>query len=538
LRNRVDAKENFGDLLQRIQKNTLDAFQHQDYPFDQLVEKLSIERDLSRSPIFDIWIQLDEARQTDEWQFNGLEVEAVELPVNQSKFDLAFYFEERTEGLHLELEYNIDLFQGKSIKRLLHHFGEFVQNLVAQPEQRICDIAYLSQEDETAILQMSSGPEISNPAGILKECFERQVAKTPDRRAISFEESYYTYRQLNEKTNQLANWLQKEYQIGPEKVVGVRMQRSDDYLISILAILKAGGAFVPVAVETPLNRTEYMLQTAEAVLLLTDEAFELETENACPIHCLSAIDHRSLSTQNLETVATAESLAYIIFTSGTTGRPKGAMVEQRGMMNHLYSKVNDFGIDKYTVVALTASISVDISVWQALVALLEGGCTQIYAQEVVLDPVWLMENVIEDEVTVLEVVPSYLNELLLVLESCPEAFDLSQLDVMIATGEALKKNLVERWFQLYPDIPMGNVYGPTEASDDITHLVLREYPADGNITIGKPIQNMRVYVLDDNDQLCPIGIKGEICVSGIGVGRGYINNAEKTAAAFQQDPYP
>ena len=251
---------------------------------------------------------------------------------------------------------------------------------------------------------------------------------------------------------------------------------------------------------------------------------------------LDEVDLANQPAENLGRMIDPAQLAYVIFTSGTTGKPKGATVEHRGLFNHLLAKVEDFAIDEDTILAQNASISFDISIWQGLAALLYGGQTIVYPQQCVLEASQWLQQLQTDRVNLLEVVPSYLNELLL-LETGGNLRHLDGLQYLVATGETLKKNLVERWFARYPDIPLGNVYGPTEASDDITHAIFHTPPATPNVSIGQPLRNLRVYVLDQSDQLCPVGIKGEICVAGVGVGRGYLRDPEKTAAVFATDPF-
>ncbi|MEV3124052.1 amino acid adenylation domain-containing protein [Paenibacillus larvae] len=230
-----------------------------------------------------------------------------------------------------------------------------------------------------------------------------------------------------------------------------------------------------------------------------------------------------------------EDLCYVIYTSGSTGRPKGAMVEHRGMLNHLYAKIHDFRITGDSVIAQNASHCFDISVWQFFSALVTGGKVVIYPNELTLDAEAFIDHIQQDGVTILEVVPSYLSVLLEHLE--PEQTGLEKLELLVVTGEALKPNLVGRWFGKYPGIRMANAYGPTEASDDITHYLMEQDPGRVMLPVGSPVQNMTIYIVDEAGELCPVGVKGEIWVAGIGVGRGYLNQEEKTREAFTEDPF-
>ena len=231
----------------------------------------------------------------------------------------------------------------------------------------------------------------------------------------------------------------------------------------------------------------------------------------------------------------AGDLCYVIYTSGSTGRPKGAMVEHRGMLNHLYAKIHDFQITKESVVAQNSSHCFDISVWQFFASLVTGGQVVIYPNELTLDAESFITHIQQDGVTILEVVPSYLSVLLEQLE--PEQMHLEKMKLMVVTGEALKPNLVSSWFGKYPGIRMANAYGPTEASDDITHYLMDQDPGRVLLPVGSPVQNMNIYIVDETGELCPIGVKGEIWVAGVGVGRGYLNQEEKTKEAFTEDPF-
>ncbi|MEM9921687.1 MAG: amino acid adenylation domain-containing protein, partial [Bacteroidota bacterium] len=537
LRTQIDPEDNLTSLLQKVKANILNGYENQNYPFDWLVDALEMERDFSRTPLFNVWVQFIEAGADAAVSFglNDLKVSELELPVTASKFDLSFYLEESADDLELRLEYNTDLFRPQTINKLMKLYTAFVEKLLAQPAQPITEHRLLDAQDTQELLALSTGTQCCVPEESFIRSFERHVLEHPNWDALQFGDKVYAYAELNDMVNRLAHLLICRYSIGREEVVGVMMERSDRYVVTILAILKAGGAFLPIDTGLPSDRIQYMLKQAGVKTVMTENGLGLPCRS-CECIAFREEDWADMPSFNPDTIIDENQLAYVIFTSGTTGRPKGAMIQHKGMLNHLFAKVNDFGIDQKSTVAQTASISFDISVWQALVALLRGGKTIVYPQSLILNPEELLQSIDRDRVSIWEVVPSYLNELLNLLESQSNRPALQALRCLMATGEALKKNLVERWFQLFPNIPMGNVYGPTEASDDVTHLLLDCVPDGTSISIGKPVQNMRVFILDDFGQLCPIGVKGEICIAGIGVGKGYINNEEKTQAAFQTDP--
>jgi amino acid adenylation domain-containing protein len=370
-----------------------------------------------------------------------------------------------------------------------------------------------------------------NKLKIFIDFFEEQVERVPRSIAVTCKNTELTYKDLNEKTNQLGREL-REKGVKPNSVVGIVANRSINMLIGILAIYKAGGAYLPVDPSYPEERIRFMLENSGVDLVLT-ESNVLDNMSISQM----AIDLDKYQyigdSSNLEKLNKPDDLAYIIYTSGTTGQPKGAMVEHAGMINHMEAKVEDLQLNEESVIAQNASHCFDISVWQFLAALIVGGKTIIYTNELVTSPIRFLEQVISDDVTILEVVPSLLALMLDQLERKDKKF--RALKYLIATGELLRTSLVERWFLLFPEIKMVNAYGPTEASDDITHYIMNRKPELDKIPIGKPLRNLNIYIVNEQMKKCDVGVKGEIWVSGIGVGRGYINNPQKTKEAFIED---
>ncbi|MEM9922044.1 MAG: amino acid adenylation domain-containing protein, partial [Bacteroidota bacterium] len=398
------------------------------------------------------------------------------------------------------------------------------------------DLNIWHKSEQQSILNYAMGERVTFPVDqSIGSLFSQQALIHPDRPALRCGDRAYSYQRLDELTNRLAHYLKDHFGLGPERVVGICMERSDWYVISLLSVLKTGAAFAPIATDLPAARRTYILSETEAALVLT-EAEGLEAE--VPVLCLPTTQSEWMNTsaQPIALDGNTTQLSYILYTSGSTGKPKGAMIEQGGMLNHLYAKIRQLQMDESSVVGLTASISFDISIWQALSALLVGGCTQVYRQETVLSPRNLAEAVAADGLTILELVPSYLTELMQIWEQ-ESLISWTTLKFLLVTGETLPKQLTARWFKLYNNIPLVNAYGPTEASDDITHALITNTPESESTPIGKPVENLNVYVLDEQLNLCPIGVKGEICVGGIGVGRGYLKDADKTNAVFVQDPF-
>ncbi|MEM9916809.1 MAG: amino acid adenylation domain-containing protein, partial [Bacteroidota bacterium] len=541
LRNKLDSNDTLKDLFSKVRQTTLDAFRYSDFPFDKLVEALGVERDLSRAPIFDVWVQLAEKGNTIEnlLQFKDLQASEYTLRSNVSKFDLGFFFVETEEGIVLELEYNTSLFKAETIQRMLKYLEQLMWRLLEEPTQKLEEVSVLTSRQRAAIISHSTGEKIDYPKNIcIPELFAEQVARTPKAVALRCCGNEYTYKQLDKITNQIAHTLKSKYDIGKESVVGLYMERSEWYVIGLLSILKAQAAFLPIGTNLPEDRIQYMIDSAKAKLVLAtgkSPSFDI----SCPTFDLlkEETTWKKASAKAPKTSNCQKDLAYVLFTSGTTGYPKGAMVEQAGLINHMHTKIDCLQLGNDSVIALTASISFDVAIWQSLTALICGGCTQVYKEETVLNPLQLIRNLNRDRVDVLQVVPSYLAEVLSMLESDEELPQQIQLSCLVSAGEILKKSLVERWFVLFPDIPVLNAYGPTEASDIITHYKMDSVPDTNGISIGRPLPNIRVYVLDEYDRICPLGVQGEICVAGLCVSRGYINQAELNAKVFATDPY-
>lgn len=403
--------------------------------------------------------------------------------------------------------------------RFVHVLKSVVQNV---------DVAI----DDVALLP---GPERDTAGKLTHQIFEEQVEKTPNRIAVSDRDTSLTYAELNAYANRLARTLQHRG-VKSEQIVAVLMRRSPNLLITMLALFKCGGVYLPLDPHQPAARLTQIISDSKSTLVLATEEFRDLVE--APVMFIEDLLRETESEQNLSDTVDAANLAYLIYTSGSTGAPKGAMLEHRGMFNHLDAKVVDLKLSETDVVAQTASQCFDVSVWQLLAALLTGGQVRIIADEVVKEPSQLLNELARESVSMLEVVPSQLRALLTTIEfnGIP---DLSSLRFLLVTGEALPPGLCRQWLDLFPLIPLVNAYGPTECSDDVTHHFIRHVSATNadSTPIGRPIQNMQVYVLNRELRPAAIGVTGEIYVGGIGVGRGYVYDAKRTAEVYLPDPF-
>lgn len=546
----------FLELLRRVQQVTLDVYAHQDVPFEKIVAALHPTRDLSFNPLTQVMMVLhNSARPVSE--FSGLKLTPIGTPEKQvAQYDLLLHIYDRPNvskmGLHGVLEYNTDLFDTSTAQRLLENFKTLLEDAVANPTRRISQLNMVRDDDRTLLLQGWNDTARPLPREVCtSQLFEEQAALTPHAIAAVFDDQQLSYADLNRRANGMAHHLIGKG-VGPEVLVALLAERDLDYLTALIAIHKAGGAFIPLDPRNPAARLAQVLEFCEAPLVLTGDEFLPLVQQAANsvseadqipeiIRLRDALAHKS-DDENPTPSATLDNLAYVIFTSGSTGTPKGAMIEHRGMLNHMNAKIGDLNLRAGDSVAQNSPQSFDVMIWQFLAGLTIGARVHIFNNEVAYNPIRLLEEIDREGVAILQLVPALLKALVQEAESRGDSRpQLKSLRWIVPTGEALPTSLCHRWFKLYPTIPMLNNCGATECSDDYCH-----YPITGSsqlddalsvMPIGRPISNMCTYVLDDNLQLVPIGVVGEMHASGYGLGRGYLNDPARTAATFIPDAF-
>ena len=442
--------------------------------------------------------------------------------------------------LALRLRYRTDVLDADCAARIVGYHLTALSLIAADPEAGHQTQSLLSAEELRFQLEGLAGPSRELPDRRFHELFEERVRAHPDAIAAVHGDRQLTYRELNARANQLGRALLARG-LGPEGVVAVVTERNLDWMAAVIAIFKSGGAYLPIEPHFPADRISATLSRAACRLVLTEPGSTATLDRAlsgmsgvetCFIDVAFAEGHAD---RDLRVSVAPDQLAYIYFTSGSTGEPKGAMCEHAGMLNHLYAKIDDLQIDEGLVVAQTAPQCFDISLWQLVSALLVGGRTLLIEQEVILDVERFIDKIIEGRVAVLQVVPSYLEVVLSYLEQHPR--ELSDLRCVSATGEALKKELTQRWFAAEPDIKLVNAYGLTETSDDTNHEVMDRVPTRERVPLGPPVNNVHLYVVDEQLSPVPLGAPGLIVFSGVCVGRGYINDPDRTRLAYRTDPH-
>ncbi|WP_405960046.1 amino acid adenylation domain-containing protein [Streptomyces sp. NBC_00024] len=446
----------------------------------------------------------------------------------------------RDDGPALRLRYRTDVLDEDGAARIAGYHVTALTLLAAEPDAEHGRRSLVSDDELRFQLDGLAGPHRELPDRRVHELFEQRVVAHPDAVAAVHGDRRWTYRELNSRANQLSRALLVRG-LGREGVVAVVTERNLDWMAAVLAVFKAGGAYLPVEPHFPAERIATTLARAGCELVLTERGSTAALDEALPalpgarrLLVEDAYDEAHPDS-DLGMEIAPDRLAYIYFTSGSTGEPKGAMCEHAGMLNHLHAKLDDLDIGEGDVVAQTAPQCFDISLWQLLAAPLVGGRTLLVEQEVVLDVERFVDRIADGRANVVQVVPSYLEAVLAHLEQHPR--ELPDLRRVSVTGEALKKELAERWFATEPGIPLVNAYGLTETSDDTNHEVMDRAPEGGRVPLGRPVGNVRVYVVDEHLSLVPLGAPGEIVFSGVCVGRGYVNDPERTARAFTTDPY-
>jgi amino acid adenylation domain-containing protein len=442
-------------------------------------------------------------------------------------------------GVVLRLRYRTDVLDAGSAARIAGYHLTALTLIAAGPDAEHGRQSLLSAEERHFQIEGLAGPRRELPGGRVHELFERRARAHPDAIAAVRGGRRWTYAELNARANRLARALLARG-VGREDVVGVVTERNLDWMAAVLAVFKAGGVYLPIEPHFPADRIAATLSRAGCGLVLTEAGSTGPLDAA--VGSLPGVQVLLIDAAYAEGHAgddpgvrvAPDQLAYIYFTSGSTGEPKGAMCEQAGMLNHIVAKIDDLEIGEGQVVAQTAPQCFDISLWQLVSALLVGGRTLLVEQEVILDVGRFVDTIAHGRVGVLQVVPSYLEAVLSCLEQHPR--ELPDLRYVSVTGEALKKELAQRWFAAQPGIRLVNAYGLTETSDDTNHEVMDRAPDTDRVPLGPPVSNVHVYVVDPNLAPVPLGAPGEIVFSGVCVGRGYVNDPERTRQAFLADP--
>jgi amino acid adenylation domain-containing protein len=529
MRTDLSGDPGFTELLGRVREGSLEAYAHQDVPFEKLVEELQPERDLSRNPLFQVMFILQNTPPP-VLKLADQKMSLVEIDTGTSKFDLTLELTEYAEGIKGSLEYNTDLYDGETIERLAHHFHSLLSAVAAQPALRLSQLPLLTPAETCALTRWNdTATDYSTRPQLLHQLFEQQAARTPAATALVYEQEQVTYAQLNERANQLAAYLRARG-VGAEELVGVLMERSVEMVVALLGVLKAGGAYVPLDPEYPRERLSFMLDDARLRVLLTQErlreSLPAETET---IVCLDTdwAEIEKQSGENAGSDADGESLAYVIYTSGSTGKPKGVQIRHRAVVNFAATMSREPGLTETDILLAVTTLSFDIAVLELFLPLCVGATTVLVSREQATDGVALAKKLVESGATVMQATPATWR---LLLESGWEGRETLKI---LCGGEALPLELADRLVERCASL--WNMYGPTETT--IWSAVHQIKPGDSRILIGHPIANTTFYVLDQYLRRVPIGVTGALYIGGDGLARGYLNRPELTAEKFIPDAF-
>ncbi|AVH63712.1 non-ribosomal peptide synthetase [Nostoc sp. 'Peltigera membranacea cyanobiont' N6] len=524
LRGDLSGKPTFKELLERSHSCVLNAQDHQDYPFSLLLEQLQPVRNPSFSPLYQVAFVCDRSHLMD---MDGLILESIIPESKGAAFDLTLTILEGTDSLKGTWNYNTDLFDDSTIARMMGHFVTMLSAIVANPQQRIDQLPMLTQSEERQLLIEWNDTQVDYAFDkCIHQLFEEQSLRTPEAVAVVFENQQLTYHELNCRANQLAHYLRSNG-VGADVLVGICVERSLEMLVGLLGILKAGGAYVPLDPEYPQDRLKFMLEDAQVPVLISQQRLlDRLPEYQGKLICLDEVWSEILQNKqnNPIEVVTPTDLANVIYTSGSTGKPKGVMVEHSGLCNLAQAQIQAFGLDGDSRVLQFASFSFDACISEILMALGSGARLYLGTKDSIMPGMPLIERLKNDAITHVTLPPSALA--ILPVE------ELSTLQAIVVAGEACPVELMRQWSK---GRNFFNAYGPTEAS--VCAAIAKCTPLDQKTSIGRPIDNTQIYILDQNLQPVPVGVPGELHIGGAGLARGYLNRSELTQEKFIPNPF-
>lgn len=514
IRTSVNQKEEFSALLQREGKQLLEAYEHQSFPFDALVEQLKISRDTSRSPLFDIMVVLQNQHQVSNFKnkfSSDIAIEEFEIERNVAPFDIVFTFTEK-EALHLEILYNSDLYTSDFIQGIIKHLENLFYQVITKPEILLEEIDLVSENEKEILLHTFNNTDVDfDTEKTIIDLFLKQVAKTPQNKAVKTNDEALSYAGLDELSNRLANYLIQNYKIAQYDLVAVKLERGERLLISLLGILKTGAAYVPIDTNYPENRIKDILNDVAAKVVIDDAFLD-------DFYC-----EEELSTIQPQIQTKGTDLAYVIYTSGSTGKPKGVMITHQSLVNLCFWHKETYGVKETSRGTLFSGVAFDASVWEIYPYLISGATLYPIQKEEIRLQIPILASFLQEN----EITHAYLPSKICQDIMAEEGLELAT--VILTGGESLN-------YSINTSLQVYNNYGPTENTVVTTYYDCKKAVKE-KVSIGKPIANTCVYILSENLKLQPIGVIGELCVSGIGLSKGYLHQPELTAQKFIQNPF-
>ncbi|MBC8757076.1 amino acid adenylation domain-containing protein [Kordia sp. YSTF-M3] len=530
LRDQLSGDMSYETLLAQVKETCLEAYEHQSYPFDLLVEELDTSRNLSRSPLFDVMVVLEDMeRNNHESSFSDLTISGEYVDEETSKFDITFYFSKRDDELHLSVEYNTSLFSASRITRMVSHIEELVRLVVSAPKTSIGTYDYLSENERSQILLDFNNTAKDYPlSGSFLTRYEQYATTTPEAIAIYFADRVVSYGELDTSVNQLSNYLKENYNVKQGDCVGLLMDRSEWMLISMLSILKLGGIYLPMDKSYPNSRISYILEDGGADLLISDIAYNNESSDINMMMLPEKIEELSNYNSELTSVAVDENdLAYMIYTSGSTGTPKGVKIKHRSVTNLMYTMEREVSAVASDSLLAVTTYAFDMSVVELFLPLHVGGSVIIASTSSLKSPEKMIELFDKHNPTIMQATPGFWQMLV------DAGWKGSETVRVITGGEALSLSLGQSLINYSQTI--WNMYGPTETTVYATYKMVKK--TQDIQYIGRPVDNAQSYILDEDLQLVPIGVIGTLYMSGAGIAVGYQNKEELTQKLFIKHPY-
>ncbi|WP_108802873.1 non-ribosomal peptide synthetase [Aquimarina sp. Aq107] len=526
LRNIVDPSDSFLDFYEKVKNSTLESYKHSSYPFDQIVDALGLDYDMSRTPIYDVSITLHEEQKGNSIGVKKEPSTIMDMGTVSSKNDIEFHFQKVADQILLELTYNEDVYDQKLMEGLVIHFQQLVKNVIATPKETIKQLDLLNESEKEELLFEFNDTKLEIPEDTsILELFNNQVLKKPNNTAVFFENKTLTYKELDEITNRLGNCLIEKYKVTKGDFVGVHLERSEWAIIAILAILKSGCAYVFIDPTYPEGRKQFIVEDANINLILVSSTYMFDMD-FYP-HSLLTLDiefsEEDYSIERPKVSLSSENIGYVIYTSGSTGIPKGVEITHNNLVSSIYARNNFYdGLNSYLLVP---SFSFDSSVAVIWDCLTNGSTLYVVSDFDLKDLTFIESLIIQERIEGILCVPSYYEMILNHFRKKPES-----MKRIILAGESLKEYIVQKHYDFLPSCKLYNEYGPTE---NTVWSTVTEIEKDVEvITIGSPIANTVVYILDKHGKLVPKGVTGEIYVSGKNVAKGYLNRPELNDQKF------
>jgi amino acid adenylation domain-containing protein len=540
LRTRVSGERKLWEVLREVREVALGAYANQDVPFEKLVEELQPERDLSRTPLFQVLISLRNFPQG-EWKLEGLELREEKVEVKEVKFDLTVALEEREEGLSGVIGYRVDLFERSAIVRMVNHWRRLLEQVAGEREREVRGLELMSAQERRQVEEEWNATAVEYPEQkTVQELFEEQVRRTPAGVAVVYEGEELSYEELNRRANRWAHYIRRRG-VGAEVLVGICAERSVEMVVGLLGILKAGGGYVPLDPQYPEERLKYMLEDAGVGLVLTQKRFAAGLEGSrVEVVCLDGEGEAGKgeqervageSEENLEVITGSGNVAYVIYTSGSTGKPKGVVVAHEAICNRLLWMCRRFPLQASDRLLQKTPYSFDVSVYEFFWPLLSGAQLVMARPEGHRDITYLVETIQKQQITMIHFVPSMLRAFLAVqgMASCPG------LKRVFCSGEALDVDLCRK-VRAQSSAELHNLYGPTEAAVEVSHWECGPQWKEDVVPIGKAIANTRLHVLNEDFDVVPLNVTGELHLAGVQLARGYLNQPRLTAECFVPNP--